>query len=363
MPLHLISADLPELGCRLVVAAQQETSAAGPLPVALDVSGEQWLSVGEAVPGELRCFEAVPVALGLWEGLEPRLEEWVRLLGLERGEALLIPPLPGVEQLLQCLYLAEQLDGLEAAGRPAIVLLPPPGPATALLELARTGPALVEGLLDPLLRWWDQTRQSLGALPKLAGLDLPRASQLRLEPRWRQRLERLALLLTDPDRHQLTLSLEAGDAEGRLVSHRLSRAALRGAHPSRLLLHGREAAKVRVMLGALREAPEMAASVGSDDLSLRELGAFLSAGEALPSAAEWNQERGMLSLPMLGLRKEQLRVRQVGATIVLLSGGHRRLVALPPSCAGQKCVGAKLEAGRLELRFRTDGEGPALQTE
>jgi arsenite-transporting ATPase len=328
-------------------------------PTLLDLSGEQWLSLIGPVAGELRCFEAVPVALGLWEGVQPRLEGWWRLLGLARREAHLIPPLPGVEPLLQCLYLAEQLDALATTGQRVTVLLPSPASAMALLELARTGPDLVEGLLDPLVRWWEQTRQSLGALPKLAGLVLPSGSELRLEPHWRQRLERMALLLTSQDRYELTLGLEAGDPEARLVSHRLSRAALRGAHPTRLLLHGRAAPAAREVLAALPVAPVLASAQDVEDLSLSDLVAFLARANGAPSGMCLDQAAGTLSLPMLGLHKDQLQVRQLGARIVLLSGGHRRLVALPAPFDRQTCVGAKLEGGRLELRFQAEEKGEA----
>ncbi|MEB3260187.1 MAG: hypothetical protein VKP63_06140 [Cyanobacteriota bacterium] len=325
----------------------------------IDLSGEQWLSLFGPVAGELRCFEAVPVALGLWEGVQPRLEGWWRLLGLARREAHLIPPLPGVEPLLQCLYLAEQLDALATTGQRVTVLLPSPASAMALLELACTGPDLVDGLLDPLVRWWEQTRQSLGALPKLAGLDLPCGSELRLEPHWRQRLERLALLLTSQDRHELTLGLEAGDPGARLVSHRLSRVALRGAHPTRLLLHGRAAPAVHEVLAALPVAPVLASAQDVEALSLSDLVAFLARANGAPSGVCLDQAAGTLSLPMLGLRKDQLQVRQLGARIVLLSGGHRRLVALPAPFDRQTCVGAKLEGGRLELRFQEEEKGAA----
>lgn len=342
-----------------MVAAAQQLGAETPNSAGLatiDLSGEQWLSLGGPQPGELRCFEAVPVALGLWQGLEPRLEAWWRLLGLVRRDAHLIPPLPGVEPLLQCLYLAEHLEALVTTGQRVTVLLPAPGAAMALLELARTGPDLVDGLLDPLLRWWEQTRQSLGALPKLAGLDLPSGSEFRLEPHWRQRLERLARLLTHQGGYALTLALEAGDPEGRLVSHRLSRIALRGAHPTRLLLHGRAAQEVRQILAELPAAPVLASAQDAESLSRGDLQAFLAPADVAPAGEELDRERGTLSLPMLGLRKDQLQVRQLGAQIVLLSGGHRRLVALPAPLDRQKCVGAKLEGGWLELRFQ-EGEG------
>jgi arsenite-transporting ATPase len=344
---HWISADLPELGCRLVLADQRASPSADPPPVALDLSGEQVLAARGLALEELRSFEAVPMALRLWEGLRPRVEEWLRLLELADREVLLLPPLPGVDVLLQCLFLAEQLEELEASRQRMTVLLPPPGPAMALLELARTGPELVEGLLDPLLRWWDQTRLSLGGLGKLVGLDLPTASSLRLEEGWRRRLEHLARELAEPG-PQLTLCLEAADGEGRVARHRLSRLALRGPLPTRLLLHGEGAPGVKDDLSGLLEGAVVVSSTASVDA----LAEVLRQTVGGPSRMAVDAEAGTLTLPLPGLRREELQVRQVRGVIVLLCGGHRRLVPLPPPLERRKCVGAHLEGGRLALRFQ-----------
>lgn len=339
------------MGCRLVLADQQRGTGGAP-STALDLSGEQLLAAWQPAPAELRSFEAVPVALGLWEQLEPRLEGWFRLLQLAEREALLIPPLPGVEALLQCLFLAEQLDALAPSHARVSVLLPPPGPAMALLELARTGPDLVEGLMDPLLGWWEQTRLSLGGLEKLVGLELPNTASLRLAPAWRERLERMAALLNEPSSHELTLGLEAGDGEGRLLRHRLSRIALRGSHPTRILLHGAAAADSGDDPGAWLEAPAIAAAAVAACASAEELALLLDLKSAEPAGVAVDVEAGTLSLPLAGVRREELQVRQVNGVVVLLCGGHRRLIPLPAELAGRKCAGAKLEGGRLQLRFK-----------
>ncbi|MFN9622634.1 MAG: hypothetical protein ACK587_07360 [Cyanobacteriota bacterium] len=354
---HWISADLPELGCRLVLADQRACAPAERPPVALDLGGEQVLAASGLALEELRSFEAVPMAMRLWEGLRPRVDAWLRLLELADREVLLLPPLPGVEALLQCLFLAEQLEELETSRQRVTVLLPPPGPAMALLELARTGPELVEGLLDPLLRWWDQTRSSLGGLGKIVGLDLPTASSLRLEPGWRRRLEHLARVLKEPASPQLTLCLEAADGEGRVARHRLSRLALRGNLPTRLLLHGDGAAGVKDSFSGALEA----AVVVSGAASVDALAEILKEPLGAPARAELDLEAGTLSLPMPGLRREELQVRQVRGVIVLLCGGHRRLVPLPAPLERRKCVGAQLEGGRLALRFQEAKakDGPA----
>lgn len=349
---HWISADLPELGCRLVLADQRACGPAERPPVALDLSGEQVLAAGGFALEELRSFEAVPMALRLWEGLRPRVDGWLRLLELADREVLLLPPLPGVEALLQCLFLAEQLEELEASRQRVTVLLPPPGPAMALLELARTGPELVEDLLDPLLGWWDRTRLSLGGLGKLVGLDLPTASSLRLEEVWRRRLERLARVMAEPGAHPLTLCLEAGDGEGRVARHRLSRLALRGPLPTRLMLHGAGALGVKEALSASREGSVVATTVVSSAASVDELAEILKETVGEPARVEIDLAEGILSLPLPGLRREELQVRQVRGVIVLLCGGHRRLVPLPAPLERRKCVGAHLEGGRLALRFQ-----------
>lgn len=352
MRVHLLSADLPELACRLALADQRPRPGEQAPPVALDLSGEQLLMACHPAPADVRCFEAVPVALGLWEQLEPRLESWLGLLQLAEREALLIPPLPGVEVLLQCVFLAEQLDGLATTSQRVTVLLPPPGPAMALLELARTGPDLVEGLLEPLLNWWDQTRLSLGGLERLVGLDLPKTTSLRLEARWKDRLERMAALLSEPESHQLTLSLESGDPEGRLVRHRVSRLALRGTHPTRILLHGPEAQQVRDALDALLEDPSIPAAVITSQATQEDLAELMNLGGETPPDFVVNQDAGTLSLRLLGVRRGELQVRQVKGVVVLLYGGQRRLLDLPATLATRHCVGAKLEGGRLELRFK-----------
>ena len=347
LALHLVSADLASLACGLVVAEQRLPQRAQ-VPV-LDLSGEQWLEQGPSrLPdGLLRSYAALPYALSLWERLEPRLEAWLELLQQQRQarQLLLIPPLPGVDLLLRCLCLAEALEQ-----NPALtVLLPAPAEALALLELARTGPDLVEALLDPLLLWWDQTRQTLASLEVVLRLRLPASASLRLEPQWRGRLQRMAELLAPDGAWQLTLALECADPEARLLRHRLSCASLRGFVPSRIGLHGPAAAAV------LAERPpwwpEQLLSMAIDPAAdARALQTFLRQGPP-PAGYRVDGARGLLRLHMPGLSRSQLDVRQIGSVVVLISAGHRHLVNLPAIFQGQQCSGARVENGWLELRF------------
>ena len=351
--MHLISADLPEVGCSLI-RAELLRAVCDPSATVVDLSGEQMLAVVQPTLKDLQCFEAFPLALELWQQLRPRLSDWLRLLQQADSEPLLIPPLPGVEMLLQCLYLAKQLDRLNPKSGPSAgsitVLLPPPGQAMALLELACTGPALVEGLLEPLMLWWDQTRQSLSSLELVLRLNLPSSKALRLDPIWRQRLEHLATVLGDCEQHQLSLAMAAGDREGRMLRHRLSRVALRGGMPNRLLLHGPEAAQIQPQLEEWL-GNSMGYAVVDQAMDIEELGRLLSCQGSTSRKMLVDQNEGLISLPMPGLSRDELDVQQIGSRLVLLSRGQRKLIDLPPAFQGQVCSGARLEHGQLLLRF------------
>ena len=339
--LHCVSADLPSLACALVEAEQRLPRRAGVTVV--DLSGEQWLASGAV--GTVRTYAAVPYAMGLWQQLEPRLEAWLQLLQLRELEPLLVPPLPGVDMLLRCLYLAEAVS----EQRPLTVLLPAPGEALALLELARTGPALLESLLEPLLAWWDQTRQSLSSLEVVLRLKLPASASLRLDASWRQRLEQMAALLAPEASWQLSLALESPDPQARLLRQRCSAISLRGFMPSRVGLHGAAADQ----LVAQRPGwwPEdLTATALPDSPDALALETFL-AQPPCSACPHLNLEASVLRLPMPGVDKAQLDVRQIGAQMVLIAAGQRRLVTLPEALQGQSCSGARLEQGWLELRF------------
>jgi arsenite-transporting ATPase len=341
--LHCVSADLPSLACALVEAEQRLPGRAG--AAVLDLSGEQWLAPPSGATAAAGAYTAVPYATQLWQQLEPRLEAWLQLLQLQQLEPLLVPPLPGVDMLLRCLALAEALS----EQRPLTVLLPAPGEALALLELARTGPALVESLLEPLLAWWDQTRQSLSSLELMLRLKLPSSESLRLDASWRQRLEQMAALLAPEADWQFSLALECPDPQARLLRQRFSAISLRGFLPSRVGLHGAAAA----LLAAQRPSwwpEELTATALLNLWDPKALEAFV-AQEPCAARPHLDTEASVLRLPMPGVDKAQLDVQQIGAQIVLISGGLRRLVALPERLQNQRCSGARLEQGWLELRF------------
>ncbi len=146
---------------------------------------------------------------------------------------------------------------------------------------------------------------------------------------------------------QFTLALEQGDPTGELLRSRLRAMAFRNCVPTRLGLHGAGARELLAAPPAWWPAELPAAEL--DAVGAAETLAALLELEALsePEAVQ----PGQLSLLLPGLLKSELDVEQIGSVVVLRSQGHRRLVPLPPALAGKVCSGARLEAGRLELRF------------
>lgn len=343
--LHFISADVPDLACELLATEMQLSSEAAPL--VLDLSGEQWITGHpSAAGGRQGCYAAVPFALSLWQELEPRLEPWLQLLQLQGRDPLLLPPLPGVDMLLRCLFLASRLE----PGCAASVLLPAPGEALALLELARTGPALIETLLDPLLQWWDQTRQSLSSLELVLRLRLPSSDSLRLSPDWRVRLEQLAQTLSSDGDWQLSLILHARNDGGSLLGQRLGCMAMRGFLPTRLGLHGPGAAAL------LAQPPDwwpdaLPAELLSGAPETHELAQLLHVEATLVPLIRLDSSTQELILALPGVAKQQLEIHQIGDSIILVALGLRRRIELPPQLRDRTCSGASLREGWLRLRF------------
>jgi arsenite-transporting ATPase len=126
----------------------------------------------------------------LWEQLNPHAKEWWQLLDIATKQSIELPQLPGVEDLTRLIFLSEILDR-EPESTLIIVILPAPLHALKLLDMAQQGPALIDQLLEPLLNWWDTTRQTLSTVEKLLRLRLPSSQQLRLNEIWKGRLHLL----------------------------------------------------------------------------------------------------------------------------------------------------------------------------
>jgi hypothetical protein len=238
--LYLISADLPSEALALVAQLQRHLAGQGGQVQVIDLSGEGLLASLDGPTQPLTCFQGGSYQVLAWERIKPGLMEWLELLQLQEARPELLPPVPGLTQLLQCCALADWLappsetipggvlahqpfsDGVasdsltpDIASDPldSIVLLPPLQQALELMELARTGPALLDQWLEPLLLWWQQTRKGLSRLDLVLRLSLPDGEALRLSPLWRKRMDHLAAQLADPARHQWLCALDGGGGQ------------------------------------------------------------------------------------------------------------------------------------------------------
>jgi len=361
--LHLISADLPSDALALVGQLQCRLSAKGLPPQVLDLSGQGLLAGQDWGLDAVSVFQRWDYQLLTWGRIKPGLNDWLELLNLQEARPERCPPLPGLDQVLQCVALAEWLAPFAAGGSTArsaqepgperVVLLPPLHQALELLELALTGPALVDQWLEPLLLWWQETRQSLSRLDLLLRLNLPDAEALRLAPRWRQHLQHLAALLADPGCHQLLCVLDGGALAATHLGDRLCQAYLRGFPPARLWLAGPETAAALLVLEEIRGP-----MVVGHGPQLHQGGQQLDAWLEQPCGAEirldWQMDdepaSGRLLLP--GLRKGLLQVKQIDQSLVIQVGGSAKLVSLPEPLVGCQCIGAKISGRHLLLQFQ-----------
>ena len=350
--LHLISADLPSDALALVGHLQQRLSTQGEPYQLIDLSGDGLLASLHTAPSEVIRFQQGDYQLLVWGRIKPALNDWLNLLQLQDARPELMPPLPGLAQLLQCCALADWLAPAPECGPvpETVVVLPPLQQALELLQLARTGPALLDQWLEPLLGWWQETRRSINRLDLLLRLTLPDGDALRLSPPWRERLNHLAHQLSDPRSHQLLCVLDGGARQVNLLQDRLCRIYLRGFQPARLWIRGSGAGPSLQALAAIRGA--MAVGYGPE---LHNGGCQLDAWLDQPWIAEqlldWSLEAETASCNLLlpGLRKELLQVQQLDQELMIGVGGFTRQVTLPEALANKQCTGAKIVGRHLQL--------------
>ena len=350
--LHLISADLPSDALALVGHLQQRLSTQGEPYQLIDLSGDGLLASLHTAPSEVIRFQQGDYQLLVWGRIKPALNDWLNLLQLQDARPELMPPLPGLSQLLQCCALADWLAPAPECGPvpETVVVLPPLQQALELLQLARTGPALLDQWLEPLLGWWQETRRSINRLDLVLRLTLPDGDALRLSPPWRERLNHLAHQLSDPRSHQLLCVLDGGAGQVNLLQDRLCRIYLRGFQPARLWIRGSGAGPSLQALAPIRGA--MAVGYGPE---LHNGGCQLETWLDQPWIAEqlldWRLEAETASCNLLlpGLRKELLQVQQLDQELMIGVGGFTRQVTLPEALANKQCTGAKIVGRHLQL--------------
>ena len=377
--LHLISADLPSAALALVAQLQCRLASQGVQPQLIDLSGEGLLASLDVPARQLSCFGCGSYQVLVWGRIKPGLMEWLELLQLHEARPELLPALPGLTQLLQCCALADWLappmdptpdgalanqsssDGVASGSMPmeiasdppdSIVLLPPLHQALELMELARTGPALLDQWLEPLLLWWQQTRRGLSRLDLLLRLSLPDGDALRLSPLWRKRMDHLAAQLADPARHQWLCALDGGWGPTPLLGDRLCRIYLRQFQLARLWITGPAAGLAQGALAAVK-GPMLVGHGTPLRHGGNQLEAWLAAPWSAELAVHWLHEgdRTLCQLLLPGLRRELLKVQQIDQELLIEVGGSSRRLPLPEFLGDKQCSGAKISGRFLQLQF------------
>ncbi len=360
--LHFISADLPGDSLALESQLSVQLSRTGQPPLVLDLTGEGLL-MSVSKPGE--SFLLNQALTQTWERIHPQLRDWLKLVELVEARPEVAPPLPGLESLLQCFALAEWLP--QASDSDGIVLLPPLHGALKLLELARTGPALLEQWTQPLLDWWRNTRFKLASLETLLRLDLPDGQDLVLAELWQGRLERVAACLENEEAHRCWLVLDGGPQGSNLLKDRLCRFYVAGFQPSGLWIVGPEAGlqvlQLQEAYWPAGDGPWVAHGDTLRNSDWRE--SWYKEGESEQVEwieRPWSPETGLqweetkedgtiqARLLMPGLRRELLQVKQLENILLLeLAGQFRRLEL--PELSGLTCRRARQEDRHLLLEF------------
>lgn len=305
----------------------------------------------EALASPLRTYEAEAWADRIWQELIPALGPWLELLELDDAEAERPPvrAIPGLDSVLQALYVADCWHSLPP-GSSLLVVLPPPAQAVEILQLLRRGPDLLEGLWKPLLAWWAVTRQRLAQFELVLRLRLPTADSLELSPTWRSRLQRLALRLMDaqdPVEAVLGLAAEAEDLPG--LDARVAALPLCGLSGLRLWLDARLDSGVVTQLSDRWQLPLLVAesgAVSAEFATWLELPLIRDAQLWLTDA---EGSRCRLFLP--GLTREGLQVRRRDQQLLIRSTGLRLEIPLPDDWSQLSCRSARVEAPWLELGF------------
>lgn len=321
----------------------------------IDLSGEFDLDLAECIENNncvVQNFDHARILGRLWKQLNPHANEWWRLLDIAHKQSIELPPLPGIEDLTRLIFLSEALDDAQADAL-LIAILPKPLHALKILAMAQQGPALIDHLLDPLLNWWDMTRQTLSAVEKLLRLCLPSSQQLRLNDAWKGRLHLLQNTISNRDNHHFTLILDCKNYEPRQLINRLSFTGLHRAIPHMLILEEVSTVANSAIVDECHNSPIIVKnSMSIPDLDQKERD--VEENKAHKPIEEWNSEEQYVKIFFPGVSKSGLNIQQIDGTIHLIFNGYCRSIELPTEFAAMKCERAQMNEGWLNLWFNHD---------
>ena len=317
-----------------------------------DLSGEFDLDFAEFTTNNncvVQRFDHISILTRLWKQLNPHAMEWWQLLDIASKQSTELPPLPGIEDLTRLIFFSEALDSTPT-GTILIVILPTPLHAMKILGMAQQGPALIDQLLEPLLNWWDTTRQTLSAVEKILRLRLPSSQQLRLSDAWKGRLHLLQTTISDRSNHHFTLILDGKSYKPVQLMNRLSVAGMYRAIPHILVVEeASTAANVEVenecgngpiMINKSIKIPDLDQEAKTADEKNR-----------FELIEEWNAENHCVRVFLPGVTKAKLNIEQIDESIHLIFNGYCRRTTLPTEFLSKQCERAQISQGWLILWF------------
>ena len=320
-----------------------------------DLSGEFNLDLADFTDSNkcsIQYFDHISILKRLWMQLNPHAMEWWQLLDIASKQSTELPPIPGIEDLTKLIFFSEALDSAPA-GTILIVILPTPLHALKILGMAQQGPALIDQLLEPLLNWWDTTRQTLSAVEKILRLYLPSSQQLRLNGTWKDRLHLLQSTISDRNNHHFTLILDGKNYKPEQLMNRLSIAGMHRAIPHVLVVEEASTAANVEIENECQNGP----IIINKSIAIPNLDQNVKATEENKKKElieEWNAEGLYVKIFLPGVSKAGLNIQQIDKIIHLIFNGYCRSIALPTEFGAKQCERAQMAEGWLNLWFNHD---------
>ena len=314
----------------------------------VDMSGERLNIQLDTKNSTLSYFDHSHMVDNIWVTLNPHALEWWELLGLEDKDSLELPCLPGIEDLTRIIKLAQVIDEHKDFNV-LIVILPHPLHAIKLLQMAQKGPDLVEQLVDPLLNWWDKTRESLSTVEKMFRLNLPSSNKLRLEDAWKKKFETLQTITSERNQHNFICFIDQELKNLDQLQYRFSTFALHGAFPTHLVIQDAERVIFEQIESDCYDSPFTL--IKWPEESQKNIAKMLLEAPSNRQTKFTSKEDISIHIFMPGVQKNFLKIKQTIGNIHLIYQGNHRLIEIPEAWKKMRCERAQIKLSWLKLSF------------
>ncbi len=315
----------------------------------VDCTGELQSEQFIDLPCEFNQINQIETINVLWSELNPHAKEWWSLLDIANKQAIELPDIPGLIDIIILLEISRIIDSL-STNKELIFIFPAPAQASRLFEMAQSGPRLLESFVEPVLNWWDNTKKSLSAVEALLRLKLPDSQQLRFNAVWSKRLELLQTISTNRDLHHLIMILDGLNSSSQFINHRLCLFGLHAAVPTHLLLCSGTKDLEKQMQKNIR--PEwMYFSPLNPNQSTFDIKRFKREEKLVSSQPVFDSHKKAFSVFLPGIIKSCLSIQQLNAMIYIIYSGKKRAIELPNGFKDLHCLKASVDGWTLHMTF------------